>query len=66
MAKDDIPLTDFVTMVMKDFETIENIEILDVTIVADQDEVDYNYHTININFKKKHLDQIEITRNKLF
>ena len=64
LAKDDIPLTDFVTMVMKDFETIENIEILDVTIVADQDEVDYNYHTININFKKKHLDQIEIPRNK--
>ena len=63
-AREDIPLTDFVTMVMKDFETIENIEILSIDIVTDQDEVDYNYHTININFKKKHLDQIEIPRNK--
>lgn len=63
-AREDIPLTEFVTMVMKDFETIENIEILSVTTVTDQDEVDYNYHTININFKKKHLDQIEIPKNK--
>ena len=63
-ATEDIPLTEFVTMVMKDFETIENIEIMSITTVTDQDEVDYNYHTININFKKKHLDQIEIPKNK--
>lgn len=63
-AKDDISFEDLVTMVMKDFETIENIEILSIETIYDQDEVDYNQHTININFKKKHLDQIEIPKNK--
>lgn len=63
-AKDDIPLEELVTMVMKDFESVENIEILSIETVYDQDEVDYNQHTININYKKKHLDQIEIPRNK--
>lgn len=63
-ARDDIPIEDLVIMVMKDFETIENIEILSVEVITDQDEVDYNYHTVNINYKKKRLDQIEIPKNK--
>jgi hypothetical protein len=63
-AKEDIPLEELVTMVMRDFETIENIEILNIETIYDQDDVDYNAHTININFKKKHLDQIEIPKNK--
>lgn len=63
-ARDDIPLTDLVTMVMRDFESIRNITIESVETIEDQDEVDYNAHTININYKKKHLDQIEIPKNK--
>ena len=63
-AKDDIPLEELVSMVMHDFERVENIEILAEEVVPDQDDVDYNRHIININYKKKHLDQIEIPRNK--
>lgn len=63
-SRNDTPLSEFVIKVMRDFECIENITILDITTVEDQDEVDYNKHTININYKKKHLDQIEIPRNK--
>ena len=63
-SADDIPLEDLVVMVMKDFERVENIELLKIETVADQDDVDYNRHIININYKKKHLDQIEIPRNK--
>lgn len=63
-AREDISLEDFVTMVMKDFETVKNIEIVSIETIYDQDEVDYNMHTININYKKKHLDQIEIPKNK--
>lgn len=60
----DIPIEDLVNMVMHDFESCENIKILSVKTVYDQDEVDYNRHTININYKKKHLDQIPIPKNK--
>lgn len=60
----DIPYEELVTMVMKDFETVENIEILKIEMVEDQDEVDYNRYTININYKKKRLDEIEIPKNK--
>ena len=60
----DITYEELVTMVMRDFETVENIEILDIELIEDQDEVDYNRHTININYKKKRLDEIEIPKNK--
>ena len=63
-GKDDIPLEELVSMVMHDFERVENIEIIAEEVVPDQDDVDYNRHIININYKKKHLDQIEIPRNK--
>lgn len=63
-ARDDISFEELVTMVMKDFETVENIEILSIETVTDQDEVDYNRYTININYKKKRLDEIEIPKNK--
>lgn len=60
----DLPIEDYVTMVMHDFERVENIRILDCTIVRDMDEIDYNRHTININYKKKRLSDIEIPKNK--
>lgn len=63
-ARDDISFEELVTMVMKDFETVENIEIIKIETIRDQDEIDYNRHTININYKKKRLDEIEIPRNK--
>lgn len=63
-ARDDISFEELVIMVMKDFETIDNIEIVKIELVRDQDEVDYNRHTININYKKKRLDEIEIPKRK--
>ena len=48
---------------MKDLESIENIEILDIKIIEDQDDVDINQHMVNINYKKKDLDSIPIPKN---
>lgn len=48
----DIPLVDLVIDAMKEFEVIDNVKILDYKVILDQDEVDMNYHKININFKK--------------
>ena len=59
----DDPLDDYVIACMKDFETIKNIEILEYTIINDQDEVDINNHMVNINFKKKNMDSIQIPKN---
>lgn len=63
-AREDITFDELVIMVMRDFETVENIEILNIETIEDQDEVDYNRHTININYKKKKLDEIPIPHNK--
>jgi hypothetical protein len=60
----DTPIEDFVMMVMQDFESVENIEILSVETIWDMDEIDYNRHTININYKRKNLAAIEIPTNK--
>ena len=49
---------------MHDFETIKNIKILDYTIVEDQDDIDINAHMININYKKKNLDEIVVPKYK--
>ena len=59
----DKPIDDYVIACMKDFESIENIEILDYKIIKDQDEVDINNHMININFKKKDLSKIQIPKH---
>ena len=56
----DKPLDDYVIACMMDFESVSNIKILDVKIIEDQDEVDINRHMININYKKKNLDDIQI------
>lgn len=60
----DISIEELVNIVMHDFESVENIKILSVRTVLDQDEIDYNRHNININYKKKHLDRIDIPKNK--
>jgi hypothetical protein len=60
----DTPIEDYVISVMRDFEAIENIEILGYKIVKDQDMIDINNHMININYKKKDLDNIEVPKYK--
>ena len=59
----DKPIDEFVIACMKDFESIDNIEILEYKIVYDQDEVDINNHMVNINYKKKDLDSIPIPKH---
>lgn len=63
-GKNDKPLEDYIISAMKDFETIENITILDYKIVYDQDEVDLNKHMVNINYKKKDMSSIDIPNYK--
>ncbi len=60
----DKPLTDYIIMAMQEFEAIENIDIVEVKIIDEQDMVDLNRHMININFKKKDVDAIEVPKYK--
>lgn len=62
--KADLPMEEFIIMAMKELERIENIEIMEIKVVKDQDEVDINYHSVNINYKKKDLDSIQIPKYK--
>jgi len=64
LGTNDKAISDYIISVMRDFEAIENIEILSYDIITDQDEVDINNHTININYKKKDLDSIEVPKYK--
>jgi hypothetical protein len=64
LSKNDTPLIDYIISTMREFEAIENIEILDYNIVTNQDEIDINQHSVNINFKKKDLSNIEIPKFK--
>jgi len=59
----DKPMDYYVIQCMKDFESIENIKILDYKIIEDQDEVDINNHMVNINYKKKDLSSIQIPKH---
>lgn len=60
----DTPIVDFIIMAMKELECISNITLLGYDIVTDQDEIDINRHMININYKKKDPDSIEIPKLK--
>lgn len=62
--EDDMSIVDYVILTMKEFERFSNIEILSYKIIEDQDEIDYNYHRININYKRKDLDKIDIPKYK--
>ena len=59
LGAQDTPIEDFIIMAMQEFEAIENIKIENIKVVRDQDEVDINRHTININYKKKNIEDIE-------
>jgi len=60
----DTSIPDLVIMAMQEFESVENIKILSTEVIEDQDLVDINEHRVNINFKKKRVDDIEIPKNK--
>lgn len=64
LSKQDTPIEDFIIMAMKELEAIENIKIENIEIVRDQDEVDINRHMINVNYKKKNIDDITIPKYK--
>ena len=51
-------------MEMMELEAIENIHIEKVEIITDQDEIDINNHMVNINYKKKDMNSIEIPKAK--
>lgn len=59
-SSNDKAMDYYVIACMKDFESVSNIELLEYKIIQDQDEVDYNRHMVNINYKKKDIDSIQI------
>lgn len=52
-SENDLPISEYVVLAMKEFEAVENIDILSYEVIMDPDEVDINEHSININYKKK-------------
>lgn len=64
LGTQDVPMEDFIIMAMSEFEAIGNIKIESVEVVHDQDEVDINRHMVNINFKKKDWDLVDIPKLK--
>ena len=64
LGTQDTPIEDFIIMAMQEFEAIDNIKIEDIKIIRDQDDVDINRHIININYKKKNIDEISIPKYK--
>lgn len=62
--RQDKPISDYIINAMMEFECISNIKILEAKVIEDQDEVDLNYHSVNINYKKKDLDSIPIPKLK--
>lgn len=64
LGSTDAPIEDLMIACMKEFEAVENIHIEDIKIVRAQDEVDINQHMININFKRKDVDHLDIPKFK--
>lgn len=58
----DLPIEDFIIMAMKEFEAVENIEILDIKIVNEQHKVNLNNHIVNVNYKKKDIYDFEVPK----
>lgn len=52
-SANDYSLEDLVIMIMKDTEIIKNITVESYTIDDNYDEIDYRWHDVNINFKRK-------------
>lgn len=64
-SENDIPILDLVVMCMKEFEAVENVEILSYDVTTDPDDIDVNYHSVNINYKRKTTaSPLEIPKNK--
>ena len=59
----DISIQDLVVLYMKEYEAIENIEILSYDVTTNPDEIDINEHSININYKRK-TDTLDIPKYK--
>lgn len=57
-------IVDYIITDMQELAVIENIDLLEYEVVENQDEVDINNHLININYKKKDLDSIQIPKYK--
>lgn len=64
LGTSDPPISDFVISAMQELEAIENIKIEDIKIVKNQDDIDLNQHTININYKRKDIANLEIPKFK--
>ena len=64
LGTQDDSIASYVIMEMMELEAIENIHIEKVEIVTDQDEIDINNHMVNINYKKKDMNSIEIPKAK--
>ena len=52
-SANDSKLEDLVIMAMKDTEIIKNITIESYEIDNNYDDIDYRWHDVNINFKRK-------------
>lgn len=64
LGPQDTPIEDFIIMAMKELEAIGNIKIENIKIIDQQDEVDINRHMINVNYKKKNVDDIPVPQYK--
>lgn len=64
LGTQDDSIASYVIMEMMELEAIENIHIEKVEVVMDQDEIDINNHMVNINYKKKDMNSIEIPKSK--
>ena len=64
LGTQDRPIEDFIIMAMKELEAIENIDIINIETVTEQDKIDINMHSVNINYKRKDMSTIEFPQYK--
>lgn len=63
-SSNDYSLEELTVLCMKEYEAIENITLDSYEHIKNIDEIDMNEHRININFKKKNVDDVEIPKYK--
>ena len=63
-SENDYDMIDLVVLTMKELEAIKNIKMLGYSVIRDQDDIDFNKHKVNVNYKKKDLSSIEIPKYK--
>lgn len=64
LGTQDDSIASYVIMEMMELEAIENIHIEKVEVITNQDDIDINNHMVNINYKKKDMNSIEIPKSK--